>query len=134
MSEKYFEKETIKDAFAKNVSHSICYKTLKGWLRKWAQVTGENEDCLCSYNICTNIAQTGVHLWIKGKNTDYYYIAPICIKCDNKEKRQKYFKMKPNLVYLKTNVNPNVHKGYIDKEDSDDSSDESDDSDSSNND
>lgn len=133
MSKKHFEVEIIENANAKNMFHSTCFKTLNGWFKKWIYETGKNEqDCICSYFNCTNNASTGVHLWLKGKPTKYYFIAPICLRCNNKEKQERYFKMKPNIMYLKTNVNPCIHLGYEDEEDEEEDDDEENDTDDSN--
>lgn len=115
MSKRYFEVVVFGRATARNVKNSSCDKASKGWLTKWSKETGESKNCVCSFRNCNNPAELGGHLWIEGESLEYYYIAPICKKCNNDPERDReYFRMKLNTTYLKTSVNVCTKNGFKD--------------------
>ncbi len=81
-------------------SSSLCHKN-KSWIKKWNKFT-KKEPGRCIYLRCSNEATLGGHLWMKfQKSKEFYFIAPICAKCNSSTiKKKKFHEAKKNTFFL----------------------------------
>ena len=108
MAKTKYEVITKKNnGYVKNVSGSSCDKG--NWLKKWKKLT-KQQPSRCTYLKCSNKAVLGGHLWLKFQKTNsYYFIAPICAKCNsNTLKKEIFHKTKKNITFMRIPFNPCV--------------------------
>ena len=89
------------------------------WIKFWESATGKTRE-LCSYIDCTEKADTGGHIWLKGRSRNKYcYIAPICRGCNNAQKRSRaatpQSKLKKIMV-VRIRLSDDMRKASIFKE------------------
>jgi hypothetical protein len=89
----------------RNVKYSSCDR--KNWIKTWIKYA-KQEPGICTYLDCSKKATLGGHLWTNfQKSKKYYFIAPICAKCNSSTiKKKKFHEAKKDTKFLKIPKNP----------------------------
>ncbi len=89
----------------RNVKYSSCDR--KNWIKTWKKYA-KQEPGICTYLDCSKKATLGGHLWTNfQKSKKYYFIAPICAKCNSSSiKKKKFHEAKKGTKFLKIPKNP----------------------------
>ena len=108
MKKAKYEVVQKENSSVQNVINTSCHK-VRSWIKLWEKHT-KKEPGRCIYLRCSNEATLGGHLWIKfQKSKKYYFIAPICAKCNSSTiKKKKFHEAKKNTIFLKTLKDPCV--------------------------
>ena len=101
MKKAKYEVVQKENSSVRNVINSSCHKN-RSWIKKWNKFT-KKEPGRCIYLRCSNEATLGGHLWIKfQKSKEFYFIAPICAKCNSSTiKKKKFHEAKKKHLLLK---------------------------------